>query len=192
TEARPDQIRGQVEENLRQLGRNHLDVVNLRRQHGQESVTEHFGALAELRDAGLIRHLGISGVKREHLAQAQAVAPVVCVQNSYGLGSGQVDPLVQACAEQGIAFVPFFALAGTGREQGRTRPESDELLAVAREHDASAAQIQLAWTLHQGSHVLAIPGTGDPDHLAENVAAGAIRLSPDQLARLESLHQSGP
>lgn len=118
------------------------------------------------------------------------MAPVVCVQNSYGLGSGQVDPLVRACAEQGIAFVPFFALAGTGREQGRTGAEPGEVLAVAREHDASAAQIQLAWTLHQGPHILAIPVTGSPDHLAENVAAGAIRLSPDQLDSLESLHRS--
>ncbi len=190
-EARPDQLRGQVEENLRQLGRDHLDVVNLRRQRGMESISDHFGALAELRDAGLIRHLGISGVQPEHLAAVGPIAPVVCVQNAHGLGSRQADPLVQACAEQGIAFVPFFAIAGTGRERGRTGPEPDELLAVARAHGASAAQIRLAWTLHRGPHILAIPGTGNPDHLAENVAAGAIRLSPDELASLESLHHSG-
>jgi pyridoxine 4-dehydrogenase len=190
-EARPDQLRGQVEENLRQLGRDHLDVVNLRRQQGMQSMTEHFGALAELRDAGLIRHLGISGVTPEHLVAAQAIAPVVCVQNAYGLGSRQADPLVQACGEQGIAFVPFFAIAGTGRERGRTGREPDELLAVAHAHGASTAQIRLAWTLHGGQHILAIPGTGNPNHLAENVAAGAIRLSPDQLAGLESLDPGG-
>jgi aryl-alcohol dehydrogenase-like predicted oxidoreductase len=189
--ARPEQLRGQVEENLRQLGRDHLDVVNLRHLPSMEPMTEHFGALAELRDAGLIRHLGISGVRPEHLAEAQAIAPVVCVQNSYGAASRRADVLVRACGEQGIAFVPFFAIAGPGREQGTTGPEPGELLAVARAHGASPAQILLAWTLHQGPHILAIPGTGNPDHLAENVAAGAIRLSGDELASLESLHQSG-
>ena len=191
-EARPDQLRGQVEENLRQLGRDHLDVVNLRRQRGMDSVTEHFGALAQLRDAGLIRHLGISGVQPEHLAEAQAIAPVVCVQNSYSVASRRADALAQACGEQGIAFVPFFTIAGHGRERGRTGPEPEELLAVARAHAATPAQIRLAWTLHQGPHFLAIPGTGNPDHLAENVAASAITLSDVELARLESLDQCSP
>jgi aryl-alcohol dehydrogenase-like predicted oxidoreductase len=184
--ARPDQLRGQVEENLRQLGRDHLDVVNLRRQQDIESIAEHFGALAELRDAGLIRQLGISGVKPEHLAEAQAIAPVVCVQNSYSVAVRQPEShaLLRACGEQGIAFVPFFAIAGTGRHLGKTGPDPEELLAVARAHGATPAQILLAWTLHQGPHILAIPGTGNPDHLAENVAAGAIRLSGDELASL--------
>jgi aryl-alcohol dehydrogenase-like predicted oxidoreductase len=102
--ARPDHLRGQVEENLRQLGRDHLDVVNLRRQQDMESMTEHFGALAELRDAGLIRHLGISGVKPEHLGEAQAIAPVVCVQNSYGVASRGAEAPVRACSEQGFAL----------------------------------------------------------------------------------------
>ena len=189
-QARPDQLRGQVEENLRQLGRDHLDVVNLRRQRDMDSVAEHFGALAELRNAGLIRHLGISGVKLEHLAEAQAIAPVVCVQNSYGVADRRADALVRACGEQGVAFVPFFAIAGAGREQGRTSAEPEELLAVARSHGATPAQIQLAWTLRQGPHILAIPGTSNPDHLAENIAAGAIKLSDDDVASLEALHQS--
>jgi aryl-alcohol dehydrogenase-like predicted oxidoreductase len=189
-QARPDQLRGQVEENLRQLGRDHLDVVNLRRGRDMDSVSEHFGALAELRDAGLIRHLGISGVKLEHLAEAQAIAPVVCVQNSYGVANRRADPLVRACGERGIAFVPFFAIAGAGREQGRTGAQPEELLAVARARGASPAQIQLAWTLRQGPHILTIPGTGNPDHLAENVAASAIKLSDDDLARLAALYQT--
>jgi pyridoxine 4-dehydrogenase len=185
--ARPDQLRGQVEENLRQLGRDHLDVVNLRRQHGVESVTEHVGALAQLRAAGLIRHLGLSGVRPEHLAEAQAIAPVVCVQNALSVTARRADPLVASCADQGIAFVPFFAIAGSGRERGKTGPEPAELLAIAAAHDATPAQIRLAWTLHQGPHILAIPGTGRLDHLAQNVAAGAIRLSGTELARLDSL-----
>jgi len=186
--ARPDQLRGQVEENLRQLGRDHLDVVNLRRMPSMESLAEHFGALAELRDAGLIRHLRVSGVSAEQLAEAQAVAPVVCVQNRYGIGaSPEAHAFVDACGDQGVAFVPFFTIAGQGGGAGATGAEHPEVLAVARAHGATAAQVRLAWTLQRGPHVLAIPGTGDPRHLAENVAAGALRLSPGEMARLESL-----
>jgi aryl-alcohol dehydrogenase-like predicted oxidoreductase len=190
TSARPDDLRGHVEENLRQLGRDHLDVVNLRRMR-QDSIAEHFGALAELREEGLIRHLGISDVEPRHLAEAQAIAPVVCVQNRFGLDSYDpaTDELLRICGEQGIAFVPFFAIAGEGASQGATDDHDDEVLAIARAHDASPAQIRLAWTLQQGRHVLAIPGTGNPDHLVENVAAGALRLSGEELATLDALHQ---
>jgi len=189
--ATPEQLRGQVEENLRQLGRDHLDVVNLRIL-GTRSIAERFGALAELRDAGLIRHLGISNVTPEHLAEAQAIAPVVCVQNQYGIGvRPEHDEFVRTCGEQGVAFVPFYAIAGAGREAGASGADNEEVLAVARAHGASAAQVRLAWTLQRGPHVLAIPGTGNPDHLVANVAAGALRLSQDELARLESVHQGG-
>lgn len=181
---RPDQLRDQVEENLRALGRDHLDVVNLR-QSGLESVADHFGALAELRDAGLIRHLGISNVRAHLLAEAQEIAPVVCLQNRYGLDFGRVnDDLVRSCGEQGIAFVPFFALTATGRETGGVAG-NDAVLPIARAHGATPAQVRIAWTLSRGPHVLAIPGTGDPDHLAENIAAGALVLSPDELTQLD-------
>jgi len=182
--ARPDQLRGQVEENLRQLGRDHLDVVNLRRMR-QPSIAEHFGALAELRDAGLIRHLGVSDVSVAQLAEATAIAPVVCVQNRYGLDLREHDTVLRACAEQGIAFVPFFAIADDRRQSGGSGTESPRLAAVASRHGATTAQVRLAWTLHQGPNVLAIPGTSDPGHLAENVAAAALRLSAEDLALLE-------
>ncbi|MFJ9522247.1 oxidoreductase [Kitasatospora sp. NPDC101801] len=182
--ARPDQLRGQVEENLRQLGRDHLDVVNLR-VSGRGPVAEHFGALAELRTAGLIRHLGVSNVDAAQLAEAQTVAPVVCVQNRFGIGAGaDQQDLLRSCGAQGVAFVPFFAIAGEGRESGVGGGDSPELLAVAAAHGASPAQVRLAWTLAQGPHVLAIPGTGNPDHLVENIAAGALRLSAAELAAL--------
>ncbi|MFE0516409.1 oxidoreductase [Streptomyces sp. NPDC058964] len=186
TPARPDQLRGQVEENLRQLGRDHLDVVNLRRTGRQESVAEHFGALAELREAGLIRHLGISGVGPHQLAEALEIAPVVCVQNRYAVDRpGPVgDEMLRICGERGIAFVPLYAVAGDGGPRGATQHHDDVVLTVAREHGASPAQVRIAWTLHQGPHVLAIPGTGNPGHLVENVAAGALRLSEDEVARL--------
>ncbi|MFG2576131.1 aldo/keto reductase [Streptomyces sp. NPDC048481] len=184
--ARPDQLRGQVEENLRQLGRDHLDVVNLR-SDGMDSVAEHFAALAELRAAGLIRHLGLSNIRPQHVAQAQAIAPVVCVQNSYGLDWRRADRsgLVDLCREQGIAFVPFFAISSLQREAPPAREQDTRVHTVARAHDATPAQIRLAWTLHRGPHMLAIPGTANPAHLAENIAAAAIRLTEEELALLD-------
>lgn len=185
----PEQLRGQVEENLRQLGRDHLDVVNLRvpRRETTGSIAEHFGALAELRTAGLVRHLGVSNVRPDHLAEAQAIAPVVCVQNPYGIGSPAEDhAFLDACGQQGVAFVPFFAIAGAGKEAGVVAEEAEQVRTVAKAHGVSAAQLRLAWTLNRGPHVLAIPGTGNPDHLVENIATGALRLSPEEIALLEA------
>ncbi|MEU2496147.1 oxidoreductase [Streptomyces sp. NPDC007883] len=188
--ASPAQLRGQVEENLRQLGRDHLDVVNLRvpRSKATGSVAEHFGALAELREAGLVRHLGVSNVTPGQLAEARAIAPVVCVQNACAIGAPRVEQeFIRACGEQGIAYVPFFAIAGRGREAGVTGDEHDPVLTVARTHGATPAQVRVAWTLGLGPHVLAIPGTGDPAHLEENVAAGALRLTGEDMALLSSV-----
>ncbi|MEU7114618.1 oxidoreductase [Streptomyces sp. NPDC046182] len=188
----PEELRGQVEENLRQLGRDHLDVVNLR-IHGADSIAERFGALADLREAGLIRHLGLSNIHPHHLAEAQAIAPVVCVQNRYGIGIGpDHDAFVRECGEQGIAYVPFYSIAGAAGQEGAAQAAvDDEVLAVARAHGASPAQVRIAWTLHRGPHVLAIPGTGDLEHLAANVATGALRLTEDELATLDALHRRG-
>ena len=180
--ARPEQLRAQVEENLRELGLDHLDVVNYRigqaLDRGTGSIADGFGALAELREAGLIRELGISNVGPEHLTEALAIAPVVCVQNQYGLTARREDDeLVRLCAERGIAFVPFFAVASGTAEDARVAE-------VARRHDATPAQVRLAWTLHQGPHVLAIPGTGDVGHLEQNVAAAALELTDEDLKAL--------
>jgi len=187
--ATPEQLRGQVEENLRQLGRDHLDVVNLRiPPRSAVSVAEHFGALAELRDKGLIRHLGISNASPHHLAEALAIAPVVCVQNRYGIGAAPADhDFLDACGSQGVAFTPFFAIAGQGRASGVAAAESSEVLAVAEAHGASPAQVRLAWTLERGPHVLAIPGTGNPSHLSDNIAAAELRLAPEEMSRLTAI-----
>jgi pyridoxine 4-dehydrogenase len=201
----PARVRGQVEENLRQLGRDHLDLVYFR--VGQdESLAEPFGILAGLREAGLIRHLGVSGVTAGQLAEAQAIAPVVSVQNRYGLDQRSLDQrssdassldqrseddVLRVCGRQGIAFVPFFALAGDGRHKGFTQPANDAVIAVARAHGVTPAQVQLAWTLAQGPHVLAIPGTGNPAHLEENIATAALRLTPSDLTLLETAPNEG-
>lgn len=188
--ATPGQLRGQVEENLRQLGRDHLDVVNLR-VSGLDDVSGHFERLAGLQREGLIRHLGLSNVRPHHLDQAQRIAEVVCVQNSYGLGHHpEQDDFLGVCGERGIAFVPFFALAAANKEAG-TSAEDDEVTEIARAHDASPAQVRLAWTLARGPHVLVIPGTGDPAHLRQNVEAGELSLTPEELTRLDALHLNG-
>ncbi|MEU7918593.1 aldo/keto reductase [Micromonospora zamorensis] len=130
-------MRDQVEENLRRLGRDQLDVVNLRLGRGPGAVplAERFGALADLRAAGLIRHLGLSNVRPEQLDDVAGIAPVVCVQNNYGVDAyREQDAFVRACGERGIAYVPFFALAGTGREAGASATQGEAVDAVARAH----------------------------------------------------------
>ncbi|MEU4448564.1 oxidoreductase [Actinosynnema sp. NPDC050801] len=189
-------LRGQVEENIRQLGVDHLDVVNLRigrnLDRGEGSIADRFQALAELRQEGLIRHLGISNVGVEHLEEALAIAPVVCVQNQYGLVTRREDDaLVELCAANGVAFVPFFAIGAgiTGASPFGPADETgkDVIAQVAEAHGATAAQVRLAWTLHKGPNVLAIPGTGDPAHLEENVAAAGLRLTDEDMSRLGTI-----
>ncbi|WP_245594268.1 aldo/keto reductase [Actinospica robiniae] len=188
--ARPDQLREDVEENLRQLGRDHLDLVYLRNMRW-ESIAEHFGALAELRDAGLVRQLGVSEVTPAQLAEARAIAPVASVQNRFGLGQRDAAELLRACGQAGIAFVPFFAIAGARASRAGSddagAQEDEAVLTIAKAHGVTPQQVRLAWTLAQGPHVLAIPGTGDAAHLEANVAAGGIRLTPEDLALLESV-----
>jgi aryl-alcohol dehydrogenase-like predicted oxidoreductase len=181
-----EQLRCQVEENLRRLGRDQLDVVNLRiiKKAGEDSVTERFAALAGMREEGLIRHLGLSNVRLDHLEEAQAIAPVVCVQNNYALDKQDDAELLRVCGERDIAFVPFFAIAGARREDGGPTDHDPAVTRVAREHGVTEQQVRLAWTLHQGAHVLAIPGTGDPKHVDDNVAAAALRLTDEELALL--------
>jgi aryl-alcohol dehydrogenase-like predicted oxidoreductase len=188
---RPEQLRGQVEENLRQLGRDHLDLVNLRTLSVSKPVGEHFAALAELREVGLIRHLGLSNVTVAQIDEALAIAPVVAVQNRYSIDSRRLeaDDVLAACAERGIAFVPFYAIAGQGKDDGRpaggpAAGDPEPVPAIARRRGATPAQVRLAWALARGRHVLAIPGTRKRAHLEENVAAGALRLTDADLAEL--------
>jgi len=192
--ARPEQLRAQVEENIRQLGLDQLDVVNLRWGSGHDkvpgSIADHLGALVELRDAGLIRNIGISNVTVEQLTEALALTEIVCVQNQYGLTNRREDDeLLELCGQHEVAFVPFFAVAAAspGAQPSEDEPGRAVIAAVAEAHEATPAQIRIAWTLHQGPHVLAIPGTGNPAHLEENVAAAAITLTAEELATLDGI-----
>lgn len=178
----PDELRSAVHDNLRRLGVDRLDVVNLRLFAPAEPLAEQFAVLAELREQGLIRHLGISNATAERLTEAQRIAPVACVQNMYNLAAREDDPLLDRCAEQGVAFVPFFPLGGGFRPLAH--PPLD---AVAARHGVSAHQVVLGWLLHRSPAVLVIPGSSDPAHVEDNVAAAALALTPADLDELEDI-----
>jgi pyridoxine 4-dehydrogenase len=181
----PHELRRAVHENLENLGLEALDVVNLR-MGGLEaatpgSIAESFTALAELRREGLIKHLGLSTVDAEQIAEAQAIAPVVCVQNYYNLAHRDDDALVDSLAEQGIAYVPYFPLGGFSPLQ------SDVLASVAARLDATPMAVALAWLLRRSPNILLIPGTSSLAHLRENVAGAGLELPADALAELDAI-----
>ncbi|GGV05681.1 oxidoreductase [Streptomyces spectabilis] len=178
--AGPAKLKADVHRNLRQLGVDRLDLVYLRFLSKDGPGDGRFEALAELREEGLIRHLGVSNATAAQLAEAQRIAPVAAVQNRYSPVSrdAEADALVELCARQGIAFVPFFPLGGAGA------PHIAALREVAARHGASAAQVGLAWSLSVSPAVLAIPGTSSLAHLEENVAAAALTLDAEDLATL--------
>jgi aryl-alcohol dehydrogenase-like predicted oxidoreductase len=176
-------LRPQVEANLESLGLDRLDLVYLRIgmmtvPHG-ESLAERFEALAALRDEGLIRHLGISNVDTDHLAEARSIAPVAAVQNNFHIANRDETAVLDACTEAGIAFVPYFPLGG-----GRMTIDHPNIAEVAARRRASTSQIALAWLLALSPVTLAIPGTGSLAHLEENQAARPIALTTDDLAVL--------
>ncbi|MFG2110878.1 aldo/keto reductase family oxidoreductase [Micromonospora chersina] len=181
----PEQLRQAVHDNLDHLGLDVLDVVNLRvggfDRPTPGSIEEPFTALAELQQQGLIKHLGLSTVNAEQVAEAQSIAPVVCVQNFYNIANRDDDPLVDSLAAQGVAYVPYFPLGGF------TPLQSEELQAVAARLGATPLAVALAWLLHRSPNILLIPGTSSVAHLRENVAAAALALPEDALAELDSI-----
>ena len=183
TAREPRQLRDAVHDNLRRLGLERLDVVNLRIGGGRdpESVEEPFTVLAELRDQGLIRDLGLSNVRGHHLDQALPIAPVVCVQNLYNITDRHDDKLLDRTTSEGIAYVPFFPLGGF------TPVQHDTLREVAARHGATERQVALAWLLHRAPNVLLIPGTSSARHLEENLASTDLHLSEHDLAQLDTI-----
>ncbi|TDD50017.1 oxidoreductase [Nonomuraea terrae] len=183
-QARPDQLRALVEDNLTSLGLDRLDLVYLRAGAmagpGGESIGERFAALAELRDEGLIRHLGVSNVDAAQLAEARAIAPVAAVQNAFHVQDRGSASLVEECAAAGIAFVPFFPLGG-----GLNPIDHARLERVAARRRATTTQVALAWLLAVSPAILAIPGTGSVEHLEENMGAAGLHLTGEDLSGLE-------
>jgi pyridoxine 4-dehydrogenase len=181
----PDQLRQAVHDNLDHLGLEAMDVVNLRiggvSGPAPGSLAEPFTVLAQLQQEGLIKHLGISTVTAEQLAEAQSIAPVVCVQNHYNLAHRDDDDLIDALAAQGIAYVPYFPLGGFSPLQSET------LDAVAARLDATPMAVALAWLLQRSPNILLIPGTSSAAHLRDNVAAAALTLSDTDLTALNSI-----
>ncbi|WP_206239249.1 aldo/keto reductase family oxidoreductase [Novosphingobium terrae] len=180
----PEQLTQAVHDNLRNLKLDVIDVVNLRlmgdvHAPSEGPLEEQFTALAELQQQGLIRHLGLSNATAKQVKQAQAIAPVVCVQNLYNLVHREDEALVEDLAAQGIAYVPFFPLGGF------TPIQSDQLAQLAAGIGATSMQVALAWLLARSPNLLLIPGTSSLNHLSENLAAAELELTPDLLAKLD-------
>lgn len=174
-----------VHSNLKNLGVEVLDVVNLRvgpplLPEGAP-LGEHFSVLADLQRQGLIRHLGLSTVNAAQVAEAQEIAPVVCVQNLYNLANRADDALIEQLAQQGIAYVPYFPLGGFSPLQSSALDE------VAASVGHSPLQVALAWLLQRSPNILLIPGTSSVKHLRENHAAKDLKLAPELVARLNTI-----
>jgi aryl-alcohol dehydrogenase-like predicted oxidoreductase len=181
----PEELRQAVHDNLVNLNLDALDVVNLRvgdfNSPSSGSIAEPFGVLAELQREGLIRHLGLSTVNAEQIAEAQTIAPVVCVQNFYNVAHRVDDALIDELAVQGIAYVPYFPLGGFSPLQ------LTALDAVAARYAHPPMAVALAWLLQRSANILLIPGTSSLTHLRENVAGAALTLSNDDLKELDTI-----
>lgn len=183
----PAELKQAVHDNLRNLGLDVLDVVNMRVMigdgHGtaEGPIEEHITVLAELQQQGLVKHIGISNATATQVADARNIVDIVCVQNAYNIAHRQDDAMIDALARDGIAFVPFFPLGGF------TPLQSSTLSDVAANLSATPMQVALAWLLQRSPNILLIPGTSSVGHLRENMAAGELVLSDDVLATLDSI-----
>jgi pyridoxine 4-dehydrogenase len=172
-------------DNLKNLGLDVLDVVNLRvggfTEPSEGSIEEPLTVLAELKRQGLIRNIGLSNVTAKQVAEAQAITEIVCVQNFYNVAQRKDDALIEDLASQGIAYVPFFPLGGF------TPLQSSTLDTAAASRKVTPMQLALAWLLHRSPSILLIPGTSSRKHLRENLKAGSLQISAELLADLDSI-----
>jgi pyridoxine 4-dehydrogenase len=168
---RPESLRAQIDESLRRLGFDAIDLYYLHRVNPDTPLEESVGALKEQRDAGKIRHVGLSQVGIDQIERARAIVPIAAVQNHYSVSERGWDDVVDHCAREGIAFVPYFPLKGSAG------PELDE---IAERHGATPAQVRLAWLLRRSPITLPIPGTLSIGHLRENLAAPGIELADEE------------
>jgi pyridoxine 4-dehydrogenase len=176
---RPEYLRQQVELNLRHLGLERLDLLQLHRIDPNVPADDQLGELADLQREGKIRHIGLSEVTVEQIEDARTVAPIVSVQNRYNLADRAASDVLDHCEREGIAFIPWFPL-GTGELAGPGSP----VATIAAEKDVTPSQLALAWLLHRSPVILPIPGTSSVAHLEENVAASGVHLTDDEMRAL--------
>jgi aryl-alcohol dehydrogenase-like predicted oxidoreductase len=186
----PAELTRAVHDNLRNLGLDALDVVNLRSMfssHGpaEGSIEAPLTVLAELQQKGLVRHIGLSNVTPTQVAEARKIAPIVCVQNQYNLAHRTDDALIADLARDGVAYVPFFPLGGF------TPLQSTTLSDVAARLGATPMQVALAWLLHRSPNILVIPGTSSIEHLRENLQASTLQIPPEEIADLDAIGRNG-
>ncbi|CAM3865843.1 aldo/keto reductase family oxidoreductase [Rahnella bruchi] len=183
----PQELVSAVEDNLRNLGLEAMEVVNLRsmldiHQPKEGSLEPQLEAMIKLKERGLVRHIGLSNVTAKQVEDAQKLTPIACVQNMYNLANRHDDALVDTLAEQGIAYVPFFPLGGFSPLQ------STQLDEVAAELQATPMQVALAWLLRRSPNILLIPGTSSPEHLQENLASARLNLSDEVMEKLNAMN----
>ena len=186
--AEPEDIKRGVHDNLRNLGLDALEIVNMRimgsiHEPSEGSIEKQVAALADLQRQGLVRHIGLSNVTSSQVAEAQGIAKIVCVQNQYNLVQREDEALVEELAGKGIAYVPFFPLGGF------TPIQSSGLSKIAQEIGATPMQVALAWLLHRSPNILLIPGTSSVEHLRENLKVAELSLSKAVLAELDAVRK---
>jgi pyridoxine 4-dehydrogenase len=186
--AEPEDIKRGVHDNLRNLGLDALEIVNMRimgkiHEPSEGSIEKQVAALADLQRQGLVRHIGLSNVTSSQVAEAQGIAKIVCVQNQYNLVQREDEALVAELAGKGIAYVPFFPLGGF------TPIQSSGLSKIAQEIGATPMQVALAWLLHRSPNILLIPGTSSLEHLRENLKVAELSLSKAVLAELDAVRK---
>jgi pyridoxine 4-dehydrogenase len=177
----PDRLRSAVEGSLRRLKLDRIDLLQLHRIDSDYPLEDQLGALTELRDEGKIAHIGLSEVSVGQLEHAEGITPIASVQNLYNLENRSAADVLEACEQRGIGFIPWFPLAS-----GDLLREGSPLEEIAERHDATPAQIALAWLLARSEVMLPIPGTGSVDHLEDNLAAAGIELSDEEVEELEA------
>ena len=184
----PEELIDGVHDNLRNLGVEQLDVVNLRIGEvmgpSEGSIEEPLSVLVELKQQGLIRHLGLSNVTPQQLAEAHRITEIVCIQNLYNVAHRNDDVFIDTLAKQGIAYVPFFPLGGF------TPLQSSALYRVAASVQAPPMQVALAWLLHRSPNILLIPGTSSVEHLRENLLAASLELPSNAITELDAIHKA--
>jgi pyridoxine 4-dehydrogenase len=180
----PRYLREAVEGSLRRLRVDRIDLYQLARVNPGVPAEDQFGALAELREQGKIRHVGLSEVRTEEVVAARAIVPIVSVQNRYSLADRAWEAVLDYCEREGLGFLPWFPLGA-----GRLAEAGGALVEIGRRHDATPAQVALAWLLRRSPVMLPIPGTSSIAHLEENVAAAALQLDEDEFEAVDLVAQ---